>query len=173
MKHFLRSAVGWLRKKLGFSVILEKRSATAGLGSEVIVQDPQSLSELDVVRRTLYGEARGQPIEGIKAVASVIMNRAQRGGWWGETPKEVCLKPFQFSCWNKNDPNRQIILQASEQALTTFTGVAKIALEDHLEDNTFGSTHYLNPKIAEDFSWSRGREPAVVIADHAFYNDVE
>lgn len=58
--------------------------------------------DLDVCTRTLYGEARGEyaqngPIALI-TVANVIMNRFKRGGKYGKTLTEVCLKPHQFSC---------------------------------------------------------------------------
>ena len=46
----------------------------------------------------------------MEAVAAVILNRVriarERGGyWWGDTIIRVCQKPYQFSCWNKHDPN--------------------------------------------------------------------
>lgn len=61
--------------------------------------------DIDILARTIYGEARGEPWEGKIAVAWVVRNRAERGGWWGDTIREVCLKPWQFSCWNETDPN--------------------------------------------------------------------
>ena len=71
-------------------------------------------SEVDVMARTIYGEVRGEAYQGKIAVGWVIMNRvafaqARDGYWWGSTIREVCLKPWQFSCWNANDPNRKVI----------------------------------------------------------------
>lgn len=50
-----------------------------------------------VVADTLYLEARGEGEEGMRAVATVIYNRAK-----GDRSKfiDTCLKPKQFSCWN-------------------------------------------------------------------------
>jgi N-acetylmuramoyl-L-alanine amidase len=62
----------------------------------------------DVLARTLWGEARGEGLAGMVAVAWSIRNRVEDGkdkSWWGEGYTGVCQKPYQFSCWNKNDPN--------------------------------------------------------------------
>lgn len=36
--------------------------------------------QVDVVARTIWGEARGEGANGMQAVANVIMNRTARGG---------------------------------------------------------------------------------------------
>ena len=58
---------------------------------------------------TLYGEARGESREGRIAVGTVILNRVDRRVWMGRTIKEVCLKPYQFSCFLPDDPNFKIL----------------------------------------------------------------
>ncbi len=63
------------------------------------------MTERDVVALTLYGEVRGEPLEGQLAVASVLLNR-KADGRWGQTFTSVCRAPWQFSCWNPTDPNR-------------------------------------------------------------------
>ncbi|HJR27754.1 MAG TPA: cell wall hydrolase, partial [Pseudomonas sp.] len=62
----------------------------------------------DVLARTLWGEARGEGLPGQIAVAWAIRNRVNDGkarSWWGEGYAGVCQAPYQFSCWNKSDPN--------------------------------------------------------------------
>ncbi|MFW0755465.1 cell wall hydrolase [Pseudomonas sp. H11T01] len=62
----------------------------------------------DILVRTLWGEARGEGLAGRIAVGWTIRNRVNDGkakSWWGEGYAGVCLKVWQFSCWNKNDPN--------------------------------------------------------------------
>ena len=62
----------------------------------------------DILARTLWGEARGESLAGQIAVAWTIRNRVKDGkdkSWWGEGYASVCQKPYQFSCWNRNDPN--------------------------------------------------------------------
>ena len=51
-------------------------------------------------QKTLYGEARGQNISSKKAVAWIIRNRLNDGGF-GRTYKDVVTAPYQFTCWNK------------------------------------------------------------------------
>ena len=74
-----------------------------------------SADDLDIAARTIWGEARGEGPEGMRAVAHVIANRATKGGWWGDTLWSVCLKPWQFSCWNLSDPNRQKLLDLDKK----------------------------------------------------------
>ena len=62
----------------------------------------------DILARTLWGEAWGESLAGQIAVAWTIRNRVNDGkdkSWWGEGYGGVCQKPYQFSCWNKSDPN--------------------------------------------------------------------
>ncbi|MBC8157732.1 MAG: cell wall hydrolase, partial [Alphaproteobacteria bacterium] len=79
--------------------------------------------ELDIMARTVWGEARGEDEIGKIAVAHVIKNRAKHPKWWGKTIMEVCLKPWQFSCWNKKDPNREKM-----DAVTTNDPTFKLCL---------------------------------------------
>jgi hypothetical protein len=67
--------------------------------------------DLSVMARTVFGEARGEPYQGRLAVAHVILNRVRAGGWFGASVSEVCLKRWQFSCWNPGDPNRARLFQ--------------------------------------------------------------
>lgn len=128
---------------------------------------------LDVLARTLWGEARGEGRDGMRGVASVICNRTSRPGWWGRSIAEVCLKPWQFSCWLESDPNRVKLLAVDgrDRAYATALSVATDALAGILPDYTFGATHYHAVDCAPD--WARGRTPCVVIGRHAFYNDID
>jgi N-acetylmuramoyl-L-alanine amidase len=128
--------------------------------------------DIDVTARTLYGETRGQPLEGIVAVANVVMNRARRGAY-GATPAEVCLRPWQFSCWNARDPNRAIIerVQPGTFVFDVCRLVASLVIRGLLHDPTGGATHYHTKGVAPD--WSRGKTPSAVIGDHLFFTDID
>ena len=39
------------------------------------IVEPETLPDAEILARTLYGEARGEDLAGIEAVASVILNR--------------------------------------------------------------------------------------------------
>ncbi len=141
------------------------------------VADPDMLSEVEVLARTLYGEARGEELAGIEAVASVILNRvafAKRRGryWWGNDVKSVCLKPAQFSCWNANDPNRKKLLALSprDPAYRLCKRIAKRAVAGELSDQTDGATHYHTHAV--DPFWARGHVPVAEIGNHLFYKNI-
>jgi len=130
---------------------------------------------VDVLARTMWGEARGQPKGGMEAVASVVLNRVavarERGGfWWGNDIISVCQKPFQFSCWNANDPNRAKLMavDARNMHFATCLRIARRAVNGVLADHTGFATHYHAKSIMP--KWAVGKTPGAVIGDHIFYS---
>jgi spore germination cell wall hydrolase CwlJ-like protein len=122
--------------------------------------------------KTIWAEARGEPLEGQIAVANVILNRARQGGWWGDDVVKVCRKPKQFSCWNKGDPNRAKMnnLELQDRAFARAVSVAAGACAGDMADTTGGATHYHTAAIEP--SWAAGHEPSARIGNHVFYNSV-
>lgn len=129
--------------------------------------------DLSVMARTVFGEARGEPHEGRLAVAHVILNRARAGGWWGRSAGEVCLKRWQFSCWNPGGPNRARLLQV-ELDDRDLLGCARASIEalSGSPDPTAGATHYHATNMPTPPRWVRGRVPDVVIGRHAFFRNI-
>ncbi|WP_084536686.1 cell wall hydrolase [Azospirillum halopraeferens] len=132
---------------------------------------------VDTLARTLWGEARGEPVRGIEAVAAVVVNRVRRaerrgGLWWGNDIIAVCRKPRQFSCWNADDPNRPKLLAvtAADPVFATCLRVARRAVAGLLPDPTGGATHY--HRIGITPSWSIGHAPCAEIGRHVFYDTV-
>lgn len=155
-------------------------------------------NELDILARTIYGEARGETIAGKAAVANVVLNRRNRAlkikeEWKAKrgnlhnysnafgtgTIESVCLRPYQFSCWNEKDPNRAKILavKATDVHFAECIVVAKMALAGLLVDNTHGATHYHVTSMGFPPSWLHKDElphtPCTVIGKHSFYNTVK
>lgn len=145
--------------------------------------EPQTADEflneihIDVMARTLWGEARSEGVKGIEAVAHVILNRvaiADRNGgryWWGHDVTTVCQRPYQFSCWNHDDPNRARIikLDISDIHFATAMRIARRAVYGQLgKDPTGGATHYHTLDIMP--AWAQGETPTVIIGRHTFYN---
>lgn len=133
---------------------------------------------IDTLARTLWGEARGEPVRGIEAVAAVVVNRAliarRRGGfWWGDTVVGVCRKPFQFSCWNADDPNLPKLTAVTEAdpAFAVCLRIARRAVAGALPDPTGGCTHYHARNVHP--AWARGHVPRAEFGTHLFYDDVE
>lgn len=132
---------------------------------------------VDVLARTLWGEARGEGMAGMEAVAAVIMNRvaqARRRGrmWWGNSVAEVCRKPWQFSCWNVGDPNRAKLLavDSTDPVFALALRIARRAAAGGLPDPTAGATHYHARGVRPE--WAAGRQPMAEIGRHLFYADV-
>lgn len=136
-------------------------------------------SAVDIVARTLWGEARGESVKGKEAVAAVIINRVRhaqaKGGryWWGADAVQICLKPWQFSCWNATDPNRAKLDRVSmeDRSFRVCVRIARRALAGVLDDPTGGATHYHRRGLLPP--WSRGRDPSAEIGEHVFFANVE
>lgn len=146
------------------------------LGTDIPMSQEEFMRDLaiDIMARTLYGEARGEGEAGIRAVACVIVNRirhAQKKGgfWWGHDVFSVCQKPYQFSCWNKGDPNRDVILHVTKErpVFRTCLAIAKEAVDGMLKDITMGADHYHTRAVKP--SWSRDKRPCALIGSHVFF----
>jgi len=124
--------------------------------------------------RTVYGEARGEGVRGMEAVANVVMNRAGAGGWWGDTVLSVVMKPFQFSVWNPGDPNRALILgkfpYQGDAIFDQAWEIAGDAMALELADITGGATHYHADSILP--VWARDQVPVAEIGRHVFYRGI-
>lgn len=146
-------------------------SAPAAVSSPSTAVQPGDA--VDVLARTLWGEARGEGPKGMEAVACVVMNRVKRAAsHFGTSVKDCCQKPFQFSCWNERDPNRARLL-AVTTADTNFAqalAIAARAVGGALADVTAGATHYHTRAVRPD--WAAGKTPCFELGSHLFYNDV-
>ncbi len=128
----------------------------------------------DILARTLWGEARGEGTYGLEAVANVILNRVriaeEKGNfWWGNNIIQVCQKPYQFSCWNRADPNFQKLqaVDAKDLYFATSLRIARRAIIGALKDATNGATHYHAAETSP--YWANGHTPTVRIGKHVFY----
>ena len=119
----------------------------------------------------VYHEARGEPIDGQKAVAEVILTRAAHSSF----PSTVCevvkenrfpeSRPwacqFSFYCDGKDD-------KASNAAEWE---VAKKVAQEALDGDILGigATHYHTLSVSP--SWRHGLEALGSIGSHVFYSD--
>ncbi|RYE60852.1 MAG: cell wall hydrolase [Oxalobacteraceae bacterium] len=132
----------------------------------------------DVLARTLWGEARGEGLAGMVAVAWTIRNRVDDGkdkSWWGEGYAGVCQKPYQFSCWNRNDPNypflngaRQIPFRELAQCLIAADQV----IDGRVPDPTSGATHYYATTMLKAPDWAAKAKRTLKLGNHVFFRDV-
>lgn len=123
---------------------------------------------VDVLARTLWGEARSEGVIGMRAVAAVIMNRAADSRW-PDALADVALQAWQFSAWNANDPNRDRMLRVTEAdpQFRLALDIAREAVEGRLVDPTGGANHYFADYIARP-SWARTMTETTRIGRHIF-----
>ena len=125
---------------------------------------------VDVLARTIYGEARGEGLSGMQAVANVVINRVKNPSWWGSDVVSVCKKPYQFSCWNKTDPNFLKITTVTKRdpVFVTALALAEKAVNGTLPDITNGATHYHTTTMTPP-AWSYELAMKNTIGSHIFY----
>lgn len=144
-----------------------------GIPSEIL---GDRTAAADTLARTLWGEARGEKLAGLRAVAAVVLNRAshRRVHWWGRSIVGVCRAPMQFSCWNGNDPNlpKLLAVTTSDSRFKICQDVADEALDGLLgADCKIGATHYHTKSIRP--KWAAGKVPCADVGNHLFYNNIE
>ncbi len=127
--------------------------------------------DFEIMAKTIYGEARGESRQGQTAVACVIFNRLRSKKWFSaKTAAGVCLKPLQFSCWNKSDPNSRILANLPYSAYSKYFDVIK---EAEKADITNGATHYCTREVLSRTKWASGKEPCFECGNHLFFRDID
>lgn len=131
----------------------------------------------EILALTLWGEARGEPIEGQIAIANVIINRIPTY----HTIKEVCLAPKQFSCWNISDVNYTKLLNLAQKLidnkpiddiLKQCLAISKCVINREFLDNTLSSKNYMTNTLFNSDnkpSWAKGITKFKVIGNHTFF----
>jgi N-acetylmuramoyl-L-alanine amidase len=130
--------------------------------------------DVDVLARTLYGEARGEKRAGMEAVAWVILNRAKRGApRFPSTISEVCKQRYQFTCWSENDPNAKLCAAVHEgdPHYLLALNVATAVLGGMVADPTKSSDHYFVTKMPSPPEWRKKMELQAIIGAHSFYRE--
>lgn len=131
--------------------------------------------DFDVMARTVWGEARGEPFAGQLAVAWVILNRLMdQGRRWPASIHAICVQYKQFSCWDAADPNsgKCHSVELSDRTLCKLFRLCLKAYEGGYDDPANGATHYFASGI-EPPGWCA--PPAIQTAQighHLFFKSV-
>lgn len=143
----------------------------------------QTLSDRQAVALTLFGEARGESLDGQIAVASVLRNRLLDGRW-GQSLTAVCLAPWQFSCWNEADPNRPLLLQLAQQlgaplspdpidpVLRRCLWIADGVVTGVLPSTVKRATHYYAVALRDTPRWAKTGSLVGRVGGHLFFERV-
>lgn len=145
--------------------------------SQAEIQDQaREQEEMKLLALTMWGEARGDGPEAMRAVGHVIINR-MRSERFGDSVKDVVWKRKAFSCWNPNDPNRQAMSNIAQlprdsvdrQRWAEAVRIAKEIMSGRSSDLTNGALFYhtkqISPYWVEDDA-----QPTAMIANHVFYD---
>jgi len=134
-----------------------------------------SANDIDVLARTLFGESTPNSPAEATAIASVVVNRTKHRQW-PKTIAGVCQQPWQFSCWNQSDPNRERILAANGVTSKWFAKCKEIAAAadaGKIADATRGATHYYAKTMKRAPKWAKGKTPCHTTDGHLFFNDID
>jgi len=119
-------------------------------------------AEKTCIATAIYHEARGEPLEGMIAVANVIVNR-MGSRRFPSTACKVVYQRKQFS-WTLFPSKLEPV---EDFRNTDILKIAELALLGKLIDYTNGATHYhanyVNPY------WASSKSYSVTIGNHIFY----
>ena len=153
-----KQAVRYFQSKNGLSVdgIIGPQTAAA-LGMTLSRSSSSlSSSDLNLLARCVYAEARGEPYTGQVAVAAVVLNRVKSASF-PNTIAGVIYQPYAFTAVDDGQINLTPNFTAYKAAQDALNGW----------DPTYGCIYYFNPATATS-SWIWSREQVVTIGKHIF-----
>lgn len=155
-----KQAVKYFQRKNGLTVdgvVGPKTLKALGINaSNTSSNSSYSESEIYLLAKVIYGEARGESYTGQVAVGAVVLNRVKSSSF-PNTISGVVYQPYAFTAV----ADGQINLVPNESA--------KKAARDALNgwDPSGGALYYYNPKTATS-SWIFSRTTIVTIGNHVF-----
>lgn len=151
-------AIKKFQKDYGLTVdgIVGKNTAKA-LGITLsTTKSTQSSSDLYLLAKCVYAEARGEPYVGKVAVASVILNRV-KSSQFPNTIAGVIYQPYAFTAVSDGQINLEPDKSAYNAARDAMNGW----------DPTYGCLFYYNPAKTTS-KWIYSRQVVTTIGDHVF-----
>ena len=154
------SAVKSFQKKNGLTVdgiagtqTLKAMGITSSSSSS---SSSNNSSNVNLLARVVYGEARGEPYTGQVAVAAVVLNRVKSSKF----PNSISGVVYQSGAFDA---------VADGQINMTPDTTAKKAAQDALNgwDPSYGAIYYFNPSTATN-KWIWSRPITVTIGKHRF-----
>jgi len=113
-------------------------------------------SDINLLARLIYGEARGESYVGQVAVGAVVMNRIKSASF-PNTMSGVIYQSYAFTAVNDGQINLTPNATARKAALDAINGW----------DPTYGAIYYYNPAVATS-QWIFTRQTTVTIGNHVF-----
>ena len=141
---------------MGISISSLSSSSSSGSSSSNSGVNGYSSSDVALLARLIYAEARGESYKGQVAVGAVVLNRVKNSSF-PNTISAVIYQPYAFTCVNDGQINytpNQTAYNAARDAMNGW-------------DPSYGSLYYYNPKIATS-GWIFTRPTVVTIGNHVF-----
>ena len=136
------------------------------------VSDAKYLAKLYILALCVYREARGEPFYGKLLVANTVKNRV-RDSRWPDTYEKVITQPWQFSAFNKNDPNAGVYpVTGSAPSPTDKAWLDSVdAAQKVLTGEPVPANHHANHYHSKNVNprWSEGKTPVAVVGNHKFF----
>lgn len=158
-----KAAVVYFQKKNGLTadgVVGDKTLAALGISAGSASQNnatgSYSNTDVNLLARLIYGEARGESYVGQVAVGAVVMNRIKSASF-PNTMSGVIYQSYAFTAVDDGQIN------------LTPDATAKKAAQDAMNgwDPTYGAIYYYNPATATS-AWIFSRTTTVTIGNHVF-----
>ena len=152
-------AVKYFQRKNGLTVDGIAGPATLkamGIFNSSTSSGSSNSSDLNLLARLVYGEARGEPYTGQVAVAAVVLNRV-KSSKFPNSIAGVIYQPGAFDVVSDGQINmspNSTAIKAAQDALNGW-------------DPSYGSIYYFNPNTATS-SWIWSRPHVVTIGNHRF-----
>lgn len=152
--NYTKNAVSTFQTSSGISATGIVDSVTAqALG---VSSNTQTNSDLYLLAKLVYAEARGEPYAGQVAVAAVVLNRVDSASF-PNSIQGVIYEPWAFSCLYDGQFNLEPTATSYQAAQDAINGW----------DPSYGSLYYYNPVTATS-SWIFTRTTVVTIGSHVF-----
>lgn len=156
-----KEAVKYFQRKNGLTadgIVGTKTLAALGmtLGGSSSSTSGYSDSDITLLARLIYGEARGESYTGQVAVGAVVLNRVKSASF-PNTIAGVIYQPYAFTAVADGQINLAPNETARKAAIAAMNGW----------DPSYGAIYYYNPSTATS-SWIFSRQTTVVIGDHVF-----
>jgi N-acetylmuramoyl-L-alanine amidase len=147
---------------------------------------PPSAWDIQILKRTCFGEAADQGDEGMLAQAWSMVNRRHAGRWYsGTSYAEMCLLAIaadepQYDCWLSHNAARQPIADwlrtvntpDDDPVMLRCEAAVMAAINGTQFDPTGGASHYYDISIPAPL-WTVGAALTLALGKLRFYKDVK